>query len=105
MEDKIKRVYIPMTETAFYILFALQEERHGYEITQESKRLTANQVVISPGTMYGTLSKMEKDGLIAFHREEDKRKIYRITDLGREVLELELARIERLYKNSKGEIL
>lgn len=105
MEDKIKRVYIPMTESAFYILFALQEERHGYEITQRTKELTAGQVVISPGTMYGTLSKMEKDGLIAFVREVEKRKLYRITDLGQEVLAIELARIERLYRNSKGEIL
>lgn len=105
MEDKIKRVYLPMTESAFYILFALQEERHGYEITQRTKELTAGQVVISPGTMYGTLSKMEKDGLIVFVREVEKRKLYRITDLGQEVLTNELARIERLYRNSKGEIL
>lgn len=104
MEDKIKRVYVPMTETAFYILFALQEERHGYEITQETKRLTAGQVTISPGTMYGSLSKMEKDGLIVFVREEQKRKIYQITPLGQDVLELEKARIARLYHNSKGEI-
>lgn len=105
MEDKIKRVYLPMTESAFYILFALQEERHGYEITQRTKELTAGQVVISPGTMYGTLSKMEKDGLIVFVREVEKRKLYRLTDLGQEVLAIELARIERLYRNSKGEIL
>ncbi|MFA9413127.1 PadR family transcriptional regulator [Streptococcus sp. E29BA] len=105
MQEKIKRVYIPMTETAFYILFALQEERHGYEITQRTKELTTGQVIISPGTMYGTLSKMEKDGLIAFKREEEKRKIYQITALGREILALELTRIERLYKTSRGESL
>ncbi len=104
MEEKIKRVYLPMTESAFYILFALQEERHGYEITQRTKELTAGQVVISPGTMYGTLSKMEKDGLIAFVKEVEKRKLYQITDLGKEVLAIELARIERLYKNSRGEV-
>ncbi len=48
---------------------------------------------------------MEKDGLIAFVKEEEKRKFYCITELGNEILHLELARIERLYKNSKGEIL
>lgn len=105
MKEKIKRVYIPMTETAFYILFALQKERHGYEIAQETKQLTQGQVTISPGTMYGTLSKMEKDGLIAFQREESKRKIYHITALGQDILDLELARIERLYKTSRGESL
>ncbi|MBM7643271.1 PadR family transcriptional regulator [Streptococcus loxodontisalivarius] len=103
MDNKLRRVYVPMTESAFYILFALQEERHGYDITQETKKLTGGQVVISPGTMYGTLSKMEKDGLIVLVGEEGKRKLYRITELGREFLNLELARIERLYQNSKGE--
>jgi DNA-binding PadR family transcriptional regulator len=49
--------------------------------------------------MYGSLSKMEKDGVIRFVREEDKRKIYLITELGREVLELELKRIRRLYNS------
>ena len=103
MEDRIKRVYIPMTETGFYILFCLQEEMHGYNITQNVKQMTNGAVVISPGTMYGTLSKMEKDGLISFIREEEKRKLYHITDLGRDILSIELQRIERLYRNSKGE--
>ena len=48
--------------------------------------MTGNTVTISPGTMYGTLSKMEKDGLIAFYAEDQKRKLYQITDLGREYL-------------------
>ena len=46
---------------------------------------------------------MEKDGLIRFCREEDKRKLYEITELGTEILNLEIKRIERLYRNSKGE--
>ena len=58
-------------------------------------------MVLGPGTMYGSLSKMEKDGLIEFVREEEKRKIYQITDLGKEVLELELKRINRLYRNAQ----
>lgn len=103
MDDKLKRIYIPMTETGFYILFCLRDENHGYNIGQQVKQMTGGELSISPGTMYGSLSKMEKDGLISFLREEDKRKFYRITELGNEILELELRRIERLYKNSKGE--
>lgn len=76
MDSRIKRIYVPMTD---------------------------GELVISAGTMYGTLSKMEKDGLIAFEKEEEKRKLYRITELGKEVLRLEIKRIERMYKNSKGE--
>jgi DNA-binding PadR family transcriptional regulator len=104
MEDKIKRIYIPMTETGFYILFCLQKPQHGYGIGQQVKQMTGGEVTISPGTMYGTLSKMEKDGLITFLREEDKRKLYQISSLGREILDIELRRIERLYKNSQEDL-
>ena len=103
MDDKIRRIYVPMTESGFYILFCLQTPQHGYGISQQVKMMTGGAVTISAGTMYGTLSKMEKDGLIRFYSEEEKRKLYQITDLGREVLEIELKRIERLYQNSKGE--
>lgn len=104
LTEKLRRVYVPMTETGFYILFCLQQERHGYSITQKVKQLTEGQLSISPGTMYGTLAKMEKDGLIAFVREEEKRKFYSITELGKQILELEIQRIERLYRNSKEEV-
>lgn len=103
MDSKIKRIYVPMTESGFYILFCLQQPQHGYGIGQQVREMTGGALVISAGTMYGTLSKMEADGLIAFVREEEKRKLYQITALGEEVLDLELRRIERLYKNSKGE--
>lgn len=98
MEEHIKKVYVPMTETGFYILYCLQDPMHGYNIVQQVLRLTDGEIRISPGTMYGSLSKMERDGLIRFIREEEKRKIYQITDLGRQVLGLEMRRIRRLYR-------
>ncbi len=103
MDERLRRVYIPMTETGFYILYCLQEEMHGYNIGKAVKEMTAGEISLSPGTMYGTLSKMEKDGLIEFVREEEKRKLYVATELGRQILEIEIKRIERLYKNSRGE--
>jgi len=102
MDKRIEKIYVPMTETGFYILFCLQTPQHGYGITQKVKEMTQGEIVISAGTMYGTLSKMEKDGLIAFYSEEEKRKLYQATDLGREVLAAEIKRIERLYKNSQN---
>lgn len=99
MNAHIKKVYVPMTETGFYILLCLREEAHGYSIVQKVEALTGGEIKISPGTMYGSLSKMEKDGLIRFVREEDKRKLYRITELGTQILELEMKRITRLYRN------
>lgn len=101
MDAHIKKVYVPMTETGFYILLCLQTPNHGYGIVQKVKELTDNEVVLGPGTMYGSLAKMEKDDLIEFVLEEEKRKIYQITELGKEVLEQELRRINRLYRNAQ----
>lgn len=104
MDAHIKKVYVPMTETGFYILLCLQKANHGYGIVQMVEKMTDGEITLSPGTMYGSLSKMEKDGLIEFVREEDKRKIYVITELGEEVLNLELKRIKRLYRNAMEDI-
>lgn len=101
MDPHIKKVYVPMTETGFYILLCLQQPNHGYGIVQKVSAMTEGEVRLTPGTMYGSLSKMERDGLIQFVREEEKRKLYTITQLGQEVLELELRRIRRLYRNAQ----
>lgn len=104
MDPHIKKVYVPMTETAFFILLCLRKPNHGYRIIQRVEKMTGGGIRLTPGTMYGSLSKMEKDKVIRFVREEDKRKIYQITDLGLEVLQIELARIERLYRIAQEEI-
>lgn len=99
MDSHIRKVYVPMTETGFYILLCLQKPMHGYAIVQKVDSLTDGVVRIGAGTLYGSLSKMEKDGLIRFLDEQDKRKIYQITDLGSDVLALEKNRIERMCRN------
>lgn len=99
LDAHIRKVYVPMTETGFYILLCLRTEMHGYSIVRRVEKLTDGEIRLSPGTMYGSLSKMEKDGLIRFVREEEKRKLYVITPLGEEVLSLEMRRIGRLYRN------
>ena len=104
MDQHIKKVYVPMTETAFYILLCLREPNHGYGIVQTVEKLTEGAIRLAPGTMYGSLSKMEKDGVIRCVKEEDKRKLYEITALGREVLDIELNRIQRLYRIAQEEL-
>lgn len=104
MDQHIKKVYVPMTETAFYILLCLKKPNHGYGIVQAVEKMTDGTIKLAPGTMYGSLSKMEKDGVIRFIKEEDKRKIYQITELGTQVLNIELKRIERLYRITQEEL-
>ena len=74
MDQHIKKVYVPMTETAFYILLCLRKPNHGYGVVQRVEKMTDGAIKLAPGTMYGSLSKMEKDNLIRFVREEEKRK-------------------------------
>lgn len=99
---KSLHMYQPMTESAFCILFCLQQQMHGYDIGKKVLELTNNRLNIGPGTMYGTLSKMQKDALIELVKEEDKRKIYQITQLGKGILETEINRIKQLYQITQG---
>ena len=93
--------FIPMSETAYYILLSLTEERHGYAIMQYVSGLTNNRINLGAGTLYGTLSKLEQSGLVMITGEENKRKYYKITVDGEAVLGAELGRIEELYRNGR----
>ncbi|OGN90362.1 MAG: PadR family transcriptional regulator [Chloroflexi bacterium RBG_13_46_14] len=99
--EKARKRYIPMSETMFYILFSLKQERHGYAIMQYVKELTKGRIILGAGTVYSSLGKLESDGLIGSAREEERRKIYAITPLGSEILHEEIARITELYNNVK----
>ena len=103
MDKRILRKYIPMTETAFYLLLALGKERHGYGAMQHIEELTDGRLKIGAGTIYGTLSKMEKDGLIESVREDERRKTYKQTNSGRQLLDIEIGRLEELLKNGLKE--
>lgn len=99
--EKAQRRYIPMSETMFYILLSLKQERHGYAIMQYIKELTKGRIILGAGTAYSSLGKLESDGLIENIREEDRRRLYVITPLGTQILHEEAARIAELYNNVK----
>lgn len=90
------KLYLPMSEASFLVLSSLREPMHGYGIMQNILELTKGRVNLGAGTVYTILYKMEGDGLIKVLMEEDRRKIYQITDLGREILESEAKRITEL---------
>lgn len=101
LEEARKR-YLPMSETMFYILLSLRQERHGYAMMQYVKELTDARIILGAGTVYSSLGKLEGDGLIEAMKEEDRRKIYIITPLGRGILRDESLRIAELHRNSEG---
>lgn len=94
--NKILKAYIPMTEPSFLLLISLLEENHGYGIMQKISEITAGRVDLGAGTVYTILYKMERDGIIVFSREIDRRKLYKITEFGKELLLKEISRIKQL---------
>lgn len=99
-----RKDYLPMSETAYYILLGLTEVRHGYGIMQYVGELTGGRLKLGPGTLYGTLSRLEKDGLIEPVAEEDRRKLYRLTKEGRLLLTSEVERLGQLYRHGQSVI-
>lgn len=100
--DKIRKRFIPMSETMLYILLSLREQRHGYGIMLHVKELTGNRIILGAGTIYQSLSKLEGDGLITPLREVDRKKNYRITDVGEKILQEEANRIKAIYHDLEG---
>ena len=96
---KLLKTWLPMTETAFYILLALLEPRHGYGITKFVEDLAEGRIKLGSGTIYGTLTKLTRDGLIEIYDNSDKRTVYRITDSGREILHAESERMRSVYED------
>ncbi len=105
MDSKqLSQKYLPMTETAYYILLSLARPRHGYGIMQHVEQITGKRIKLGAGTIYGTLSKMEADRLIAPVTEEERRKIYKISGSGIRLLKLELSRLQELVAHGKVEM-
>lgn len=101
---KLQNKYLPLTEAAYYVLISLNKPRHGYGIMQHVEKLTNGRIKIGAGTMYGNLSRMEKEGLITSVAEEDRKKIYELSEKGKIVLKLELERLEELLEHGKNEM-
>lgn len=60
----------PMTEATYYILLALMKPGHGYGMMQRIKELSGGRIEMGPGTLYGVLTRMNKEGLITLTSEE-----------------------------------
>ena len=96
--------FLPLTPAIAHILLALaDEDRHGYAIMQEVERLTDGASRMGPGTLYGTIKRMIASGLLEELDErpdpeidDERRRYYRATRLGRAVLAAETARMATL---------
>ena len=98
---------LPLPPTYFQVLVALADgERHGYAIMQEVAARTSGKVRLGAGTLYGAVKRMLAEGLIeevaGSALDDERRRYYRLTRLGRRVAAAEAARLEALYKQARS---
>jgi DNA-binding PadR family transcriptional regulator len=99
----------PLSRVAMYILLAIgPEERHGYAIMHEVRRITGGAVKLGPGAIYTTVKRLLGDGFIEESDErpdpeldDQRRRYYRLTALGRSVAATEVRRLEALVSNAR----
>ncbi len=91
----------PMTEAMYYILLALLRPGHGYGMMQRIRALSGGRLEMGPGTLYGVLTRMHREGLIVLAGEEGRRKNYAITEAGRAALLAEYRRLKQLVADGK----
>jgi len=97
------RELLPLTPAVFHIALALSDgDKHGYAIMQDVERQTGGAVKLGPGTLYGSLKRMLADGLVAESGEEDRRRYYRLTALGRQAAKAEAERLAMLVREAKA---
>ena len=93
----------PMTEAMYYVLLALINPNHGYSLMNEIKEVSNGRVNMGPGTLYGVLKRIQKEGLIQLKEDDGRKKVYSITESGGRALQEEYNRL--LTMVADGEVL
>lgn len=110
MDPNVTSSFLPLSPAILHILLALAgEERHGYAIMQEISQHSQGQYKIGPGTLYDNLQKMMDQRLVeearrAGRNEDSRRRYYRLTRLGRSVLEAEVDRLEDVVREARASL-
>lgn len=88
-----------LTDSVFYIMAGFTVPRHGYAVMNLVEELTDGQVVIGPASLYTIIKKLMKEGYIELFDESDsRRKVYKLTEKGRDVLTADIARRKKMVE-------
>jgi DNA-binding PadR family transcriptional regulator len=101
---------LPLPSAQLNILLAVVDgEKHGYAIMREVAQMTDGEVTMGAGTLYGAIKRMLAAGLLAEADErpdpdydDERRRYYRLTGFGAQVLSAETARLERLVRTAQA---
>jgi DNA-binding PadR family transcriptional regulator len=101
---------LPLPPATFHILMSLAEDdRHGYAIIQDVANRTDGELKLSAGTLYRSIQRMLEQGFIIEPRErpepdadDERRRYYRITQLGKSVARAEARRLMELVRLARA---
>ena len=91
----------PMTEAMYYVLLALMHPNHGYQLMNEIEEVSKGRLKMGPGTLYGVLTRLQKDKLIIVVNDDGRRKTYSITEDGIGALKIEYERLISMVDDGK----
>ena len=91
-----------LTDSIFFILLATTTPIHGYGIMKTVQEITEQSIDIGPATMYTTLKKLSKAGWISEVGEENSKILYKITEVGRDILFENFERRKRIVDFAKN---
>ena len=105
--------FLPLTSPMVHALVALADgDKHGYAILKEIVRRTDGAVRLSAGTLYALIKRATADGLIVEIDErpdpaldDERRRYYRLTALGRRVAAAEIERLESIIEMARAKNL
>jgi DNA-binding PadR family transcriptional regulator len=108
-ESRDPNELLPLTPAIFHILLALSGgESHGYGIMLEVQKITGGQLHLGPGTLYRSIQRMLIDGLIEEtmatepgEQEDERRRNYRLTKFGLDVVRAEVMRLKLLVDEAR----
>ena len=95
----------PLSSAVFAILLSLAEaDKHGYAIMKDARTPQGGGIAMGPGTLYGTLERMMRDGLVkeSDSSDDERRRYYRIKGSGQKALAAELARLDAAIKSARA---
>ena len=97
-KNQIKKNAQPLTPAVFHILFTLTDgPLHGYAIMQAVDDVSGPGLRMGPGTIYGSIQRMEEAGLVRELESSDaKKRRYALTSKGRKALRAESGRLAHL---------
>src|SRR5215813_4815133 len=110
MERETIDALLPLQPTSFHILLSLaDEDRHGYAIIQDIARRTNGEIKLSAGTLYRSIQRLQEQGLIveikarpAPEEDDERRRYYSITAMGRAAAQAEVRRLQSLLKMARS---